>query len=449
MERTQPTVQDLARHIAHVIPLFWILVVAAAVIGVGELALLVIAARRQPPAAGTGNAAASEKRHSAWFAIAAVTGPVLLAGLFGASIHLGHLTLLRGIASTRPDENVKIVVAGIEAFTNAKALAPFLIGPVLVLATIAASLNAAATLNVRPRPLMTMSVLFVGAGLSPFLWGTFKYATSSIKCFAGVAGVDVAMKDLMINQGIKETLEVLDWWAMAGTIGFGVALVVAIVMVVRAGVPPNGHRVSWRAPALCLAAAAALFLAAEPLRAENTKPWPPGPSLGAALTNNVVATPDVDGPDEVPPAELVAITNDLTLGGSVTRNSEELRNMLVIMRNNYLLLHPAEEVDESLVIVCAPDTRTERLIEILQWAKLTEYRRPAFAFGKRTTLERPLMGTLPRWKWTAAKALIPGVGPATPMEIVTLTVDDYPNCDAVARAVAAVRRSGKIAGLDF
>jgi hypothetical protein len=446
MERSQPTLQDLARHIAHVIPLFWVLVIATVVIGIGELALIVIVARRQPPA---GAPAASAKRPSVWFTIAAVAGPVLLAALVGASIHIGHLTLLRGLASTRPEETVKIVVDGLEAFPNTKSFAPFLLGPVVVLATIAASLSAAATLNVRPRLLVRASALFVGAGLSPFLWGAFKYSALTIKTLAGVAGVDVAMKETMITRGLEETLEVLDWWAMVGTIGFGVALVVTTVMVVRAGVPPNGHRVSWRAPALCLAAAAALFLAAEPLRAENTKPWPPGRSLGAALTVNIVATPDVEGPDETPQAETVTITNDLTLGDGAPRNSEELRNMLVVMRNNYLLLHPSDEVNENLVIVCAPETRTERLIEILQWAKLTEYRRPAFVFGKRTTLERPLMGALPRWKWTAAKALIPGVGPENPMPIVTLTVDDYPNCDAVARAVAAVRRSGKIAGLDF
>ena len=59
------------------------------------------------------------------------------------------------------------------------------------------------------------------------------------------------------------------------------------------------------------------------------------------------------------------------------------------------------------------------------------------------------MGTPPRWQWTAAKALIPGVGPETPTSIVTLTVDDYPTCDGVARAAAAIRRAGKIAGLAF
>jgi hypothetical protein len=443
MERAQTPLSELAHHIAHVIPLFWVLVGATTVIGVGELALLVLAARRPPPA---GNDPAPEKRPTAWFAIAAVVGPILLAGLVAASIHLGHETLLRGIASTNPNENVKVVVAGLEAFMNAKAMAPFLLGPILGLAAIAASLSAAATLNAPPQPLVTTSLLFVGGGLGPFLWGTLNYSTQTIKVLAGVAGIDVAMKEVFISKGLEETRELLDHWALVGTVGFAVALGVSIVLVVRAGVRPDGHRVSWWLPALCLSAAAVLFVAAEPLRAENTMPWPP--SAGAALTNNVVATPEVEGPDEIPPAEVVTVTNDLTLGDGVPRNSLELRDMLVVMRNNYNLLHP-EGPDEDLVIICPPETRTERLLEILQWAKLTEYRRPALAFGKRTTIERPTMGTLPRWKWTAAKALIPGVGPEKPMPIVTLTVDDYPTCDKVARAVAAIRRGGKIAGLAF
>jgi hypothetical protein len=41
------------------------------------------------------------------------------------------------------------------------------------------------------------------------------------------------------------------------------------------------------------------------------------------------------------------------------------------------------------------------------------------------------------------------VGPETPTPVVTVIVGDYPNCDGVARAVAAVRRAGKIAGLAF
>jgi hypothetical protein len=447
MERTQTPLSELARHIAEVIPLFWILVATAALIGVGEVALLVIAARRRSTAGDPANPAAPKNRRAVWFAVAAVAGPVLLASLIAASIHIGHETLLRGIAATKPDDNVKNVVAGLEAFMNAKALAPFLLAPVIGVATIAASLHASAALNVRLGPVLTVSIVFVAGGLAPFLWGVSTYSAATIKVLANVAGVDVEMKAVMITKGLEETRELLERSAMIGACGFCVALVVGIVAVVRAGVRPDGHRVSWWSSALCLMAATGLFLAAEPLRAENTMPWPP--SAGAALTNNAVGTPDVDGPDEIPRAEVVTVLDDLTLGNGVPRNAIELRDMLVIMRNNYNLLHPGDEGDENLVIVCPPATRTERLIEILQWAKVTEYRRPAFAFGKRTTIERPVMGTVPRWQWTAAKALIPGVGPEDDAPVVTLTVDDYPTCDGVARAVAAIRRSGKIAGLAF
>ena len=85
MERTQTPLSELARHIANVIPLFWVLVGAAAAIGLGELALIVIAVRRQPPAGGE---PAPGKRPTAWFAIAAVAGPTLLAGLIAVSIRM-------------------------------------------------------------------------------------------------------------------------------------------------------------------------------------------------------------------------------------------------------------------------------------------------------------------------------------------------------------------------
>ena len=64
--------------------MFWVLVGAAVLIGIGELARLAIDARRRPPAGDPGSAAAREKRPTAWFAIAAVAGPVLLAGLIAA-----------------------------------------------------------------------------------------------------------------------------------------------------------------------------------------------------------------------------------------------------------------------------------------------------------------------------------------------------------------------------
>ena len=145
----------------------------------------------------------------------------------------------------------------------------------------------------------------------------------------------------------------------------------------------------------------------------------------------------------------MSVSDTLLLGDGAPRSLVEWHDSIVVMRNNYNLLHPSDNADENLVVVCDPDTKTERLLEILRVAKETEYRRPAFAFGKETFIERPVLGRLRRWQWTAAKALIPGVGPETPTPIVTVTVGDHPSCGAVARAVAAIRRTGKIAGLSF
>ena len=449
MQRTQTPWLEIARHVAQAVPLFWVVVGSAAAIGAAELALIVFGARAHAPAGNGSDGSTPTKRQrlSPWFAVAALAGPVLFGGLIYASIHIGRQMLLNGIASTRPEDHVEKIVAGLEASMNAQSQGLFLLGPILGLGVVAASLLAASTLNIRPARLTAAAMLFFGCGLGPFLWGAFKYTALTIKSLAGVAGVDVEMKQVMITKGFEETLEILDSWAIAGVVGFGLALVVAIAMVVRSRREGDEHRVSWWSPALSLIAAAGLFLAAEPMRAENTTPWPP--SEGAAMTTNVVATPDVDGPDKIPPAEVVTVTPELTLFSGSPGNPIELRDRLVTMRNNYNLLHPGEPSNEDLVIICSPETATERLIEVLQLAKLTEYRRPAFAFGKRTTIQRPLLGILRRWQWSAAKALIPGVGPEQPTPIVTLTVDNSPTCDGVARAVAAIRRDGKIAGLAF
>jgi hypothetical protein len=432
--------------VGRVTPLFWIVLGLALAIGAGELALLIIARRRRS-AAGEGAATDRERRLAARLAVAAAAGPVLLAATIIASIEIGHARLLAGLAADDPRLNVALIVAGLEGFLNAKSWGLLLLGPVLVLATIAAALHAAAATRSPARPIVLTLALFVLAGLGSFLGGAFLYSARLIKLLAGVAGIDPELKRIMIIKGLEETRVALDGGAISGAVGFGAALVAGISIAAaqrkRGGVRDG----SWWPPALCLLAAIALWGAARPLRAENTTPWPTSP--GAALTINRVATPAIDGPDVLPPAEVVTVGNDLLLGDGSPRNLVELHDALVILRNNYTLLHPGEPPDENLVIVCAPDTRTEALVEVLQLAKTTEYRRPAFAFGKETTIERPMMGKQRRWKWTAVKALIRGAGPETPTPVVTVTVGDYPTCDGVARAVVAVRRAGNIARLAF
>jgi hypothetical protein len=444
MERTEI---NLLQVVARVTPLFWVVLGLAIAIAAGEVALLVIARRRRRSAAGDAGPDDRGRRRALWLAVAAAAGPVVLATAVVTSIHIGHTRLFDGLASDSPGEKVALIVAGLEGFLNAKSWGLLLLLPIVVVATIAASLYAAAAAKLPARPIVAASLVFVVAGLCPFLWGALVYSTQVIKVLANVAGVDPGLKQLMITRGLEEARADLDRGATIGAVGFGIALVVGIAIAVELRATIVARRASWWPVALCLMAAIALWAAAEPLRAENTTPWPSSPC--AALTDNCVATPAADGPDAIPPAEVVTVGNDLLLADGTPRTTVEVRDALVVMRNNYSLLHPGETPDENLVIVCAPDTRTAALIAVLELAKATEYRRPAFAFGKQEMIERPTMGKLRRWQWTAAKALIPGVGPETPMPVATLTVGDYPDCDGVARAVAAIRRRGAMAGLAF
>ena len=437
---------NVIQYVARVTPLFWIVIGVAVAIAAGDVVLLVIA-RRRHSLVGEGALADRQRRQAAWFAVAAAAGPVVLAGVVVTSGHIGHMRFLAGLAGDDPRRTVEQIVAGLEALQNVKPLGLFVLMPILVLSTVAAALHGAAATRSPARPVLVTALMFALLGLLPFLYCGLAYSAQLIKILAGVAGVDPELKRLMVVKGIEESRAVLDGGAKGGTIGFVAALGVGVVIAVGSGKRDASRDGSWWLPALCLLAALGLWAAAEPMRAEIALPWPDSPC--AALTINRVATPAVDGPDAIPAAEVVTVGKDLLLCDGSPCDPERLHDTLVVMRNNYQLLHPGELPDENLVVVCQPDTPTPALVEVLHIAKATEYRRPAFAFGKATTSERPTMGKQRRWQWTAAKALIPGVGPETPTPMVTVTVGDYANCDGVARAVAAVRRAGKIAGLAF
>ena len=216
MERTHI---NLLQYVAGVTPLFWVTIALAAAIGVGEIALLALAVRQ---------------RQSGRLAIAAVVGPVLLVGAIVAAIRIGHVTLLRGLAANDPAAAFRLVRAGLEGFMNAMPLGLLLLRPIVGLATIAACLHASAALKIPARPLVIMSLLFVGAGLGPILLGALQYATQLIKVLANVAGIDPAMKALMVTRGIEEVRADFDRSVIIGAVGFGAALVFAIVTVTGA-----------------------------------------------------------------------------------------------------------------------------------------------------------------------------------------------------------------------
>ena len=72
-----------------------------------------------------------------------MVGPVLLVGAIVAAIHIGHVTLLRGLAANDPVEGFRLVLAGLEGFMNAMPVGLLLLGPIIGLGEIAACLHAA------------------------------------------------------------------------------------------------------------------------------------------------------------------------------------------------------------------------------------------------------------------------------------------------------------------
>src|SRR5262249_8298724 len=137
-------------------------------------------------------------------------------------------------AADDPRQLVGQIVAGLEAFQNAKPWGLMMLIPNVVLATIAAALHGAAASKSPARPILVTALMFVLVGLVPFLYAALMYSGELIKVLAGVAGVDPEMKRMMIIKGIEETRAVLDAGAKGGAIGFAAALAVGIFVAVGA-----------------------------------------------------------------------------------------------------------------------------------------------------------------------------------------------------------------------
>ena len=194
---------NILQTVANDTPLFWVMLGLAALIAVGEVALIALAVRG---------------RTSGRLAIAAAVAPVLLAAAMIASIQIGRASLLRGLATDDPAEELRLIVAGLQAFGNAPPLGLLLLGPVIGLAAIAAGLHAGAALKLPARPFMITTLVFAGAGLAPLLLGALQYATQMTHVLSGVAGVDPEMKAMMVTKGIEETVEAFDRAVLFGAL---------------------------------------------------------------------------------------------------------------------------------------------------------------------------------------------------------------------------------------
>jgi hypothetical protein len=300
--------ENLFDYIWRVVPQARAFLAAGAAIGLAEAVLVIVAVLRW-------RAARNQSRPvGRWPELAAPAGPLVLLAAAAWSIHDARSHFDVAMLTDDPAGRARLLADCFAGQLNAIPLGVLAIVPALVLATIAIAFQVSARLRL---PLLTTLVLSVGlglAGLGPLLAGAYEYAIALIKTLSGIAGVDSGMKSLMVPRALTE--------AHALYFDRGVSIAIAAVAIVtissvflfhREGGEIASPRRTWLWSGLCSVGAAAVWLVALPLRAENQTPWPENPQSGMSLVMASGRTPDLEGNDPLERAPIITIAPDQLL----------------------------------------------------------------------------------------------------------------------------------------
>jgi hypothetical protein len=298
-----------------------------------------------------------------------------------------------------------------------------------------------------------------GLGVLPLLVGIRDYGVSLIKTGAVVSGIDRALALMFLSRGILEAREGLDRWAAFAAGGVVLAILAVGANHLGAREPSDVDDRRGRRLALAgLGGALALFAASLPLRAENRAPWP-APSPSAVYNVGVFEPSSVAGPDPAPGAPVLSVERDGFLLDGSPRTARSLYETLVVLHNNYDLLHSGDAFPGELAIACPRDVPAAQLARALEVAHAAAYLRPSLVWTAPTPLERPLLGLVPRFGASAAAMALPpprdederagldGHAADAPKPWGWLDVGKSRTCGAVADAVLAARRKNVFVGV--
>jgi hypothetical protein len=153
----------------------------------------------------------------------------------------------------------------------------------------------------------------------------------------------------------------------------------------------------WWIGGLCWLAAAAVFVAAAPLRAELAEPVPSNPYLGGrSLLTPIVVLPELQGTDVINYGPIVQLdAARLWLDGRAT-TEQQLAGDLDILRRAYAAQFPERVFPGGVAVMCDARTPLERLDVVLGLARAAAYLRFQLIVGRERIIERPLLGKLKR-----------------------------------------------------
>ena len=310
----------------------------------------------------------------------------------------------------------------------------------------------------------------IGFGLVPVVVGAFRWSVTVIKAYASLAGLPPDEKAQVMSRTLDAARGELGLFARASTIAIVILAVAAAALILlraraRAGAaapdpapsPARSARPTLIAAAAAIILAALLLVQARPLAAENDTPWPPFVP-GARLASAEPPTPDLVGPDEIERAPVVEVHKDrIALDGMAVDDSEKLQDYLRTLRNNFMLLHPGGRFNEMAVIVAERAAPIPRLAGVLWAIRAAGYHKPLFAFTKGEEVMRPALGKMQRVTATGAQVRLIDAATRTDDEdeyedndeiplwknAPALRAADFPDYDAFARRLVALRRAGQ------
>lgn len=257
---------------------------------------------------------------------------------------------------------------------------------------------------------LRIAALVVGGAILPTGYALAHYTGMLSHTGAGVAGVDREMTITMLVHGIEECHDFLRQ-AMIVAAALGVLTTIGLARALRRSIATPSlldEAPHWLPPA-AVVAALGLVGAGLYLRREATTPWPE-PSRAAVFNVGLFDDAAAPGPDEAAFAPVLEVLpHGVAVDGSRLRDGTDRAGLetLVVLRNNYLILHPGETFPGKLGVVCRGDVPARRLDDVLQRVAVLGYVQPSLLLPRSVTIDRPVLGRLVRAKPTAIALHVP------------------------------------------
>jgi hypothetical protein len=266
-----------------------------------------------------------------------------------------------------------------------------------------------------------------------------------------IATAPVEMKGPMFDRALDDVRALQDSGVVHARFGIGIAALSAVVFAWQFSAARARARIMGPEPrpiphaglaaagvaVVGLAAAAAVFMAGEPMRRENQLAWPPYD--GGERLMALIATPDLDGPDELERAPVIHVTPEAMGLDGIATDAATMEEKLMTLRQMYGLLHPGDTLNGRVIILCQRDTPIGLVGVVMRAALHAQFPNPSFVFLRRQVVDRPLLGHL--WRNLAHAAHARAIESRTDVAADATTVElaNFSTCADLSKAIVEGR----------